>query len=173
MFGYYRVAAAVNKTVVGNPTKNAEEILTLIKEAHAKEVSVIVFPELTLTGYTASDLLMNQTLIASQNDALAYILKETEHINTIAIIGFALFEADRLYNCAAVMQNGKVLGVVPKSYLPNKKEFYEKRQFVSGRDIVRSTVDLLDDEVPFGVDLLFTDKADMTFGVEICEDLWA
>jgi len=173
MFGFYRVAAAVNKTIVGNPSKNAEKVLTLIKEAHAKEVSVIVFPELTLTGYTASDLLMNQTLIASQNNSLSYILKNIESINTIAIIGIAVFESDRLYNCAAVIQNGKVLGVVPKSYLPNKKEFYEKRQFVSGRDIVKSTVDLLDDEIPFGVDLLFTDKADMTFGVEICEDLWA
>jgi len=173
MFGFYRVAAAVNKTIVGNPAKNAEEVLTLIKEAHAKEVSVIVFPELTLTGYTASDLLMNQTLIANQNESLAYILKNIENINTIAIIGIAVFEADRLYNCAAVIQNGKVLGVVPKSYLPNKKEFYEKRQFTTGRDITRTTVDVLDKEVPFGVDLLFTDKADMTFGVEICEDLWA
>ena len=173
MFGYYRVASAVNKTTVGNPAKNAEEILTLIKEAHTKEVSVIVFPELTLTGYTASDLLMNQTLIASQDEALSYILKNIEKVNTIAIVGIAVFEADRLYNCAAVIQNGKVLGVVPKSYLPNKKEFYEKRQFTSGRDIVRSTIQLLEEEVPFGVDLLFTDKADMTFGVELCEDLWA
>ena len=173
MFGFYRVASAVNKTIVGNPTKNAEEVLTLIKEAHAKEVSVIVFPELTLTGYTASDLLLNQTLIASQDEALSYILKNIEKINTIAIVGLAVFEADRLYNCAAVMQNGKVLGVVPKSYLPNKKEFYEKRQFTTGRDITRTTLDLLDVEVPFGVDLLFTDKKDMTFGVEICEDLWA
>ena len=173
MFGFYRVASAVNKTIVGNPSKNAEEIITLINEAHNKEVSVIVFPELTLTGYTASDLLMNQTLITSQNEALSHILKNIENINTIAIIGLAVFEADRLYNCAAVIQNGKMLGIVPKSYLPNKKEFYEKRQFVSGRDIVKSTVDLLDVEVPFGVDLLFTDKADMTFGVEICEDLWA
>ncbi len=173
MFGYYRVASAVNKTTVGNPAKNAEEILTLIKEAHTKEVSVIVFPELTLTGYTASDLLMNQTLITSQNDSFEYILKNMETINTIAILGLAVFEADRLYNCAAVIQNGKVLGVVPKSYLPNKKEFYEKRQFTSGRDIVRSTIQLLEEEVPFGVDLLFTDKADMTFGVELCEDLWA
>jgi len=173
MFGFYRVASAVNKTIVGNPAKNAEEIITLIKQAQSKEVSVIVFPELTLTGYTASDLLMNQTLIASQNDALSYILKNIENINTIAIIGLAVFETDRLYNCAAVIQNGKVLGVVPKSYLPNKKEFYEKRQFTTGRDITRTTVDLLDEEVPFGVDLLFTDKADMTFGVEICEDLWA
>jgi len=173
MFGYYRVAAAVNKTVVGNPAKNAEEILTLIHEAHQKEVSVIVFPELTLTGYTASDLLLNQTLFASQNDSLEYILKNIENINTIAIVGIVVFEADRLYNCAAVMQNGKLLGVVPKSYLPNKKEFYEKRQFTTGRDITRTTTELIDIEVPFGVDLLFTDKKDMTFGIEICEDLWA
>ena len=173
MFGFYRVASAVNKTIVGNPTKNAEEVLTLIKEAHAKEVSVIVFPELTLTGYTASDLLLNQTLIASQDEALMYIIKNIENINTIAIVGIAILEADRLYNCAVVIQNGKILGVVPKSYLPNKKEFYEKRQFNSGRDIVRTTTELLGEEIPFGVDLLFTDKADMTFGVEICEDLWA
>ncbi len=173
MFGYYRIAAAVNKTLVGNPRKNAEEVITLIKEAHRKEVCVIVFPELTLTGYTASDLLMNQTLIASQNESLENILKDMKNINTIAILGIAVFEADRLYNCAAVIQNGRVLGVIPKSYLPNKKEFYEKRHFTTGRDITRTTLDLLDEEVPFGVDLLFADKKDMTFGVEICEDLWA
>ena len=155
MFGYYRVAAAVNKTVVGNPTKNANEVLELIKEAHSKDVSTVVFPELTLTGYTASDLLLNQTLISSQNEALQFILDNMKDINTIAIIGIALLEADRLYNCAIIMQNAKVLGVVPKSYLPNKKEFYEKRQFVSGRDIVRTTTEILNMEVPFGVDLLF------------------
>ena len=173
MFGYYRVASAVNRTTVANPRKNAEEVVELIKEAHSKEVSVVVFPELSLTGYTASDLLLNQTLIASQDESLEYILKNIEDVNTIAIVGIAVLEADRLYNCAVVMQSGKILGIVPKSYLPNKKEFYEKRQFVSGRDIVRSTVELLDEEVPFGVDLMFTDKKDMTFGIEICEDLWA
>ncbi len=173
MFGYYRVASAVNKTTVANPAQNAEEVIKLIQEAHMKEVSVVVFPELTLTGYTASDLLLNQTLIASQNEALSYILKNIENINTIAIIGIAVLEADRLYNCAAVLQCGKILGIVPKSYLPNKKEFYEKRQFISGRDITRTTTELLNNEIPFGVDLLFTDSNDMTFGVEICEDLWA
>ncbi len=173
MYGYYRVASAVNKTIVGNPAKNAEEIIKLIQDAHAKEVSVVVFPELTLTGYTASDLLLNQTLIASQNEKLSHILQSTEAINTIAIIGMALLEADRLYNCAAVLQNGKILGIIPKSYLPNKKEFYEKRQFVSGRDITRTTTQLLGAEIPFGVDLLFSDAKEMTFGVEICEDLWA
>jgi NAD+ synthase (glutamine-hydrolysing) len=173
MYGYYRVAAAVNKTTVTNPRKNAEEILKLINEAYAKEVSVIVFPELTLTGYTASDLLLNQTLIASQDESLLYILKNIESINTIVILGIAVLDADRLYNCAAVLQSGKILGIVPKSYLPNKKEFYEKRQFTSGRDIVRASTEWLGEEIPFGVDLLFTDKADMTFGIEICEDLWA
>ncbi|MEA2048930.1 MAG: NAD(+) synthase [Campylobacterota bacterium] len=173
MFGYYRVAAAVNKTIVGNPAKNAEEILTLIQQAHTQEVSLIVFPELALTGYTASDLLLNQTLITSQNNAFNYILKNTEKINIVAIVGIAVFEADRLYNCAAIIQAGKILGIVPKSYLPNKKEFYEKRQFTTGRDIRGTTVDILDREIPFGIDLLFTDKKDLTFGVEICEDLWA
>jgi len=173
MFGYYRVASAVNKTTVANPVKNAEEIIKLIQEAHTKEVSVVVFPELTLTGYTASDLLLNQTLMESQNESLSNILKNIKDMNTIAVIGIALLEADRLYNCAAVIQSGKILGIVPKSYLPNKKEFYEKRQFISGRDITRTTTDLLGEEIPFGVDLLFSDSKDMTFGVEICEDLWA
>ena len=173
MFGYYRVAAAVNKTTVTNPRKNTEEIIKLIKTAHSKEVSIVVFPELTLTGYTASDLLLNQTLIASQDKSLNYILNNIEEINTIAILGIAVLDADRLYNCAVVLQSGKMLGIVPKSYLPNKKEFYEKRQFMNGRDIVRTSTELLGEEVPFGVDLLFTDKKDMTFGVEICEDLWA
>jgi len=173
MYGFYRVGAGVNKTVVGNPAKNSQEIIALIKESHQKEVSVIVFPELTLTGYTASDLFLNQTLLTAQDEALKDILNNITNINTIAIIGMVLLEADRLYNCAVVLQNGKMLGVIPKSYLPNKKEFYEKRQFTTGRDITRTTTDLLGEEVPFGVDLLFTDKKNMTFGIEICEDLWA
>lgn len=173
MFGHYRVAAAVNTTVVGNPAKNAEEILKLICQAEQKEVCAIVFPELTLTGYTASDLLLNQTLLDAQNKSLNHILKNIEKSAIIVILGIAVRDADRLYNCAAVLQNGKILGLIPKTYLPNKKEFYEKRHFTSGRDITNHHIDLSGIQVPFGVDLLFTDKADMTFGVEICEDLWA
>lgn len=173
MFGYYRVASAVHHTTVANPAKNADEIIKLIKEAHDKEVSVVVFPELSLTGYTASDLLLHQTLIAEQEEALDNILKNIKEINTIAIFGMALIYADRLYNCALVVQAGSILGIVPKSYLPNKKEFYEKRQFTSGRDIVQSTMEMMGKEVPFGVDLLFYDGKEMTLGVELCEDLWA
>ena len=173
MHGFYRIASAVNRTSIAHPEQNAKEIITLIKEAYHKEVSVVVFPELTLTGYTASDLFFQQTLYTAQNEALQTILNTTREINTIAIIGIALLDANRLYNCAVVIQNGKMLGIVPKSYIPNNKEFYEKRQFTSGNDIVRTSTDFLNTEIPFGVDLLFKDDSDLLFGVEICEDLWA
>ncbi len=173
MYGYYRIASCINKTTVANPNKNAKEILGLLIDAHTKESSIALFPELALTGYTASDLFTNQTLLQAQDEALAHILQNSKDISTIAVIGYAYLEADRLHNCAVVIQNGEMLGMIPKSYIPNKKEFYEKRQFVTGRDIVRSTASLINREVPFGVDLLFTDSADMIFGIEICEDLWA
>ena len=173
MYGFYRVASAVNKTIVTNPKSNAQEVITLLNQASKEEVSIVVFPELTLTGYTASDLFLNQILHTKQNEALRDILKETKDISTVAILGMALIKSSRLYNTAVVIQNGNILGVIPKSYLPNRKEFYEKRQFVSGRHILEESINFLDQEIPFGVDLLFSDKADILFGVEICEDLWA
>ncbi len=173
MYGFYRVASAINFTVVANPQKNATEIFKLLNQAYQDDVSVVVFPELTFTGYTSSDLFLNQLLISKQNEALERLLQESKNISTIAIVGFALFERSFLYNTAVVIQNGEILGVVPKSYLPNKKEFYEKRQFVSGKDIKNSSIELLGQEVPFGVDLLFKADSEMLFGVEICEDLWA
>lgn len=173
MYGYYRIASCVNMTTVANPHKNAYEILNLLNNAYELDSSVALFPELALTGYTADDLFGNQTLLQAQDEALLDILEQSRDISTLAVIGYVLVEADRLYNCAVVIQNSKILGVIPKSYIPNKKEFYEKRQFVSGRDIVRTTTEILGKELPFGVDLLFTDDKDMTMGVEICEDLWA
>ena len=173
MFGYYRIASAVHQTTVGNPQKNLIEILKLSKQASKEEVSVMVFPELTLIGYTASDLLFNQTLLLAQNRALEHLLQESHSIETILIIGIALFEQNRLYNCAVVIQKGDILGVIPKSYLPNKKEFYEKRHFKSGKEIHQQTILLCQQSVPFGTDLLFSDQKEMLFGVELCEDLWS
>ncbi len=173
MHGFYRIAAAVNQTYLTYPNRNAEEIITLIQRAYEQNVSVVVFPELTLTGYSAGDLFFQQTLYENQNSAIGSILEATRSIETIAVIGLALLDANRLYNCAAVIQNGNILGIVPKSYLPNNKEFYDKRQFTSGKDIVRSSVDFLGQSIPFGVDLLFDDGKEMVLGVEICEDLWA
>jgi NAD+ synthase (glutamine-hydrolysing) len=173
MHGFYRVASAVNQTTVANPVKNAVAILPLLNQAYRQDVSVVLFPELTLTGYTASDLFFNQTLLEKQNDALQSILKVSKNIPTIAILGIVILHQNRLYNTAIVIQNGKILGAIPKSYIPNRQEFYEKRQFVSGRNIENKTISILNQEVPFGIDLLFSDNKEMVFGVEICEDLWA
>ncbi len=173
MHGFYRVASATNKTLVANPQKNALEILKLLEQAHKEDVSIIVFPELTLTGYTASDLFLNQMLLQAQENSLKEILLKSENINTVAIIGFALLQHSRLYNTALIIQRGKILGIVPKSYLPNKKEFYEKRQFTSGISIQNQNITLLNQEVPFGTNLLFHGQNEILFGVEICEDLWA
>jgi NAD+ synthase (glutamine-hydrolysing) len=173
MHGFYRVASAVNQTTVANPKKNAMEILPLLNQAYCQNVSVVLFPELTLTGYTASDLFFNQRLLEEQNSSLQSILKASKEISTIAILGMVLRHQNRFYNTAVVIQNGEILGIVPKTYIPNKQEFYEKRQFISGREIRETTTTLFEEEIPFGVDLLFSDAKEMTFGIEICEDLWA
>ena len=173
MHGFYRISSAVNITTVANPTKNSQEILKLIKESYQQDVSVVVFPELTLTGYTASDLFLNQLLLKNQNENLEKLLKSTKEISTVIIIGIALLHQNRLYNTAVVFQNGNILGIIPKIFLPNKKEFYDKRQFVSGKDIKEQSINFLGQVVPFGVDLLFSNHDELTFGVEICEDLWA
>jgi len=173
MYGFYRVAAATPLAVVANPKHNATQVIELLTEAHQNSVAVITFPELTLTTYTASDLFFNQLLLEKQNDALYTILTSTQSIDTVVILGMALFYNSRLFNCAIVIQTGDILGIIPKTYLPNKKEFYEKRQFNSGRNIKKSTIRLLEREIPFGTDLLFQINSDIVFGVEICEDLWA
>jgi len=173
MYGFYRVAAATPLAVVANPKHNATQVIELLTEAHQNSVAVITFPELTLTTYTASDLFFNQLLLEKQNDALYTILTSTQSIDTVVILGMALFYNSRLFNCAIVIQTGDILGIIPKTYLPNKKEFYEKRQFNSGRNIKKSTIRLFEREIPFGTDLLFQINSDIVFGVEICEDLWA
>ena len=173
MFGFYRIAVAVPSLHLADPLSNAAEILALWREASGQESAVVVFPELCLTGYTASDLFFQERLDRAQNEALSRILEESRSLNTVAVVGIALRRADRLYNCAAILQRGKILGIVPKSYLPDKREYYEKRQFNSGQSIRDTTLSFLGMEIPFGVDLLFGDAEDLLLGVEICEDLWA
>jgi NAD+ synthase (glutamine-hydrolysing) len=173
MYGFYRVASAINQTTIANPTKNLQEIKNLLNQAKEEEVAIILFPELTFTGYTASDLFLNQRLLDAQNSAIKELLKETEDHTMVVIVGAALIWQQRLYNTALVIQQGEILGITPKSYIPNKKEFYEKRQFVSGKKIKNNTIRLFGKSIPFGTDLLFSNHQEMTFGVEICEDLWA
>ncbi len=170
MYGYVRVAAAVPKVKVADVSANVEEIVTLIKEAETREAAFVLFPELTLTAYTCGDLFFQHTLYEEIAEGLKTLQEKTKVFQTIAIVGAPLWHMGRLYNCALVLQRGEILGVVPKSYLANHKEFYEKRWFQSGREIVHETVTIAGQKVPFGTDLLFGEE--VVFGIEICEDLW-
>ena len=172
MFNIYKVASIAPKLYLANPQKNAQEIVKLAKEANSNSAAIALFPELSLTGYSVGDLFFQSSLYNAQLDALKYILKESKELNIVLVLGVALKYKNRLYNVALILQNGNILGAVPKSFIPNKQEFYELRHFVSGKDIKDSKIEILDSKVPFGVDLLFK-KDLLTFGVEICEDLWA
>ena len=173
MEGFYRVASAQIKTVIANPKANGEEIITLLEDIEGKGVGVILFPELTLTSYSAYDLFFNRTLFLAQERAIESILEKSRELSTVIIIGAILNYKGRFFNSALIIQNGKILGAVPKVYIPNRREFYEKRYFNSGRDIKNANIKIGDRYVPFGTDLLFKDSKELIFGVEICEDLWA
>lgn len=171
MYGFYRITVASPRLHLGSTNENKNEILNLINKS--QNSSVILFPELCITGYSIGDMFFNQTLYDAQISALDKILQETKNISSIIILGVAIIEADRLYNCGVAIQNGTILGIVPKSYLPNKREFYEKRHFTSGFDAQFESIKICGIDAPFGTDLIFSDNNEMTFGIEICEDLWA
>lgn len=175
-FGFVRVAAAVPALHVADCRQNAQEVKRQISEAIEEGVEVICFPELTLTGYTCADLFFTQQLQQDALAALEGVCAYTREKPIIVLIGAPLQVDNNLFNCAFVMTDGEVLGVVPKINLPNTGEFYEKRWFTSGRAWQRSadaeTIELWSGDVPFGTDLLFTTRH-YCFGIEICEDLWS
>ena len=181
-FGYVRVAAAVPHMRVADCQYNATEIKKQITEALLEGVEVICFPELSITGYTCADLFFTQQLQKDALKALESVCAYTRNLPIIVLVGAPLKVDNNLYNCAFVMTDGDVVGVVPKINLPNTGEFYEKRWFSSGRDVLEHnvnsirpripTIELWGNDVPFGIDLLFSTK-DYSFGIEICEDLWS
>ncbi len=171
MFGFTRVAAAVPKVKVADVEANVAQIVALAHKAHEREVAYLLFPELSLSAYTCGDLFFQQALHDALERGVKTLLERTSRLNTVLIFGAPLWHRNRLYNCAIVAQSGEVLGVVPKSFLANHKEFYEKRWFSSGRDIQDETIRVAGREVPFGTDLLF--GVEEPFGIEICEDLWS
>ena len=181
-FGYVRVAAAVPHMRVADCKYNASEIKKQISEAVEEGVEVVCFPELSVTGYTCADLFFTQQLQRDALSALEEVCAYTRDLPIIVLVGAPLKVDNNLYNCAFVMTDGDVVGVVPKVNLPNTGEFYEKRWFSSGRDVLERnvnsirpripTIELWGTDVPFGIDLLFTTK-DYSFGIEICEDLWS
>lgn len=181
-FGYVRVAAAVPHMRVADCRYNANEIKKQVTEAVQEGVEVICFPELSITGYTCADLFFTQQLQRDALSALEEVCAYTRNLPIIVLVGAPLKVDNNLYNCAFVMTDGDVVGVVPKINLPNTGEFYEKRWFSSGRDVLERninsirpripTIELWGNDVPFGIDLLFTTR-DYSFGIEICEDLWS
>ena len=173
-FGYIRVAAAVPKLKVANCEYNTAQIINLAKQANDNNAQLVVFPELSITSYTCADLFMQKSLQSQALKGLEILLSETKALDCVIIIGLPIIVGNRLYNCAAAIKSGKILGVVPKSYIPNYSEFYEARWFSSGKDEIEREIKLLGQVVPFGTDLLFeAENMDaFCFGIEICEDLW-
>ncbi|HZP86362.1 MAG TPA: NAD(+) synthase [Burkholderiales bacterium] len=171
---FARVAVAIPEVKVAEPAFNAAQSVALIRRAAAEHAMLVVLPELGLSAYSCEDLFHQQALLDGVIDALAKVLRETQDLSVISIVGLPLQIDDLLYNCAAVLSRGRMLGVVPKTYLPNYREFYELRQFTPGDYCTRETITLCDQQVPFGTRLLFevAEQPLFKFFVEICEDVW-
>lgn len=173
-FGFIKVAVASPILKVGNPEYNSSEISSLIKQADKKNAAIVVFPELSLTGYTCGDLFNQKHLLNKSIDCLMTLISDTASTNIISIIGVPLLINDALYNCGIVFKSGNILGIVPKMFIPNYKEFYEKRWFTSGIEISKHINDIhfLGKKIPFGNLIFDCIDHNLRFGVEICEDLW-
>jgi NAD+ synthase (glutamine-hydrolysing) len=172
--GFLRVAACTMRSAIADPDTNAGSVLRIARDCHADGVGLAVFPELTLTGYSIEDLLLNETVLSEAEQALRKVIEGSAGLTPVLLVGLPVRFRNRLHNVAAVVHNGQLLGVAPKSYLPNYREFYEARQVSSGREVSGETIVLAGVEVPFGNDLLFaaTDVPGFVLHVEICEDMW-
>ena len=177
--GFVTVAAATPKIRVADCRYNAEQIFTLMRQADQQGVKVIVFPELCLTGYTCGDLFLQDTLLNGAEEGLKTILEATRNLDMVAAIGLPVRDQwhNKLYNCAAVIHKGEILGLVPKTYLPNYGEFYEQRWFSpsGGVDGVDDDFQLCGQSVCMNSNGIFACESmpNLVIGVEICEDLWA
>jgi len=172
--GFVRVATAVPKVKLVDPAANAASVLDLVGQADAAGVAVLVFPELGLTGYSIDDLLQQDALLDAVEAAIATLAKASAKLAPLFVVGAPLRDNGRLYNTAVAIQGGKVRGVIPKSFLPNYREFYERRWFTPGAGVVGRTLILAGESVPFGTDVLLRSggASPFTVGVEICEDVW-
>jgi len=171
--GFARLAACTLPIKLVQPRANAEAVLAQSREAADAGACLAVFPELALTGYSIEDLLMQDTVLQATTAALDWLVPQTQDVGAIIVVGAPLVSLNRIYNCAVVIHRGVVLGVVPKSYLPTYREFYERRQVAPGDDVT-GEIRIAGQDVPFGSDLLFAaeDVPGFVLNVEICEDMW-
>ncbi len=172
--GFIRAAVAVPLVKVADPAYNVRQILQLARRASEADAAVAVFPELSVSAYSNEDLFHQEALLEASRRALSDIVEESRELVPVLMVGAPLRFEEKLFNCAVVIYRGRVLGVVPKTYIPNYREFYEKRQFVSARDAVSKEVSLFGRTVPFGNDLIFeaADVPGFALHAEICEDVW-
>ncbi len=173
-YGFVKVAAAVPAVKVADVDYNVQQIEGVIAQAEGRGVEVIVFPELCITGYTCQDLFKEQLLLERAESAIITLLDFTRKLDIISIVGLPVIINGLLYNCAAVIQSGQLLGIIPKTYLPNYAEFYEKRWFASAQDLNPTVFYFAGTSVSVSAEpKLFVTTYGMKFGVEICEDVWA
>ncbi len=173
---FIRIAVGVPEVRVADPIFNARQMIAQLELCAQQSAVLAVFPELGLTGYTCEDLFRQQCLLDGATAALAEVVKASEQFNLVAIVGLPLRVDGLLFNCAAVIHRGRILGVTPKTYPPNYREFYELRHFAPGNYASSREIRLLGQEdIPFGTNLVFQDahRSDFAFAVEICEDLWS
>ena len=172
--GFVSVACGTPKLRLADCNYNAEQTFTLMRKAEKAGAKVLVLPELGLTGYSCGDLFYQDTLLRASEEALSTVLAATRNLEVVTAVGMPLRVNNKLYNCAAIIQKGTVLGVVPKTHLPNYGEFYEKREFATAPE-ENGTVTLLGKSVPFGNKLVFrcANMPDLALGFEVCEDMWA
>jgi NAD+ synthase (glutamine-hydrolysing) len=172
--GFVRVAAAVPEVRIAEPQFNAQRTIELARQAADAGAALVVFPELGLSGYSIDDLFHQRALQEAVVRAIEEIVAETEDLGAVIAVGAPLPAEGGLFNTGVVMHRGRLLGVVPKSYLPEYREYYEKRQFRTARDVVGDHIDVASELVPFGSNILFAsrDLPGFTIHVEVCEDLW-
>ncbi|MCL6731097.1 NAD(+) synthase [Streptomyces neyagawaensis] len=172
--GFARVAACTGHAAIADPPANAEAVLRQARRCAEDGVAVAVFPELCLSGYSIEDLLLQDALLDDVEAALRTVVAGSADLLPVLVLGAPLRHRHRIYNCAVVVHRGRILGIAPKSYLPNYREFYEKRQIAAGDDERGGTIRVAGAEVPFGPDLLFTaeDIPGLVVHAEVCEDMW-
>jgi NAD+ synthase (glutamine-hydrolysing) len=173
--GFIRAAVCIPHVKVAAPEFNLERTLRLARRASEMNAAVALFPEMGLSAYSNDDLFQQDALLDATVDAVAAVVEASRDLSPVLVVGAPLRFEGKLFNCAVVVYRGAVLGITPKSYLPNYREFYEKRQFTSGRDAIARTVRFLGSDVPFGSDLVFDAENYPGFSIhaEICEDVWS
>lgn len=175
--GFVRVGAVVPSLKIGEISHNLDELEKLAKESFSNGSSITIFPELCITGYTVGDLFQQKIMIQKSLEGLFDLAGRTGNLSGVFIVGLPIEYQGALYNCAALIGGGEVLGIVPKSYLPNYSEFYEKRWFTEGIHVPKGATikkNYLGQEIPFGTDIIFEDRdnKNLVLGIEICEDVW-